>query len=131
MARTGADPKRPGGHHRRLEVFLGTWEATGEIEIEGATTRIRTHSTYEWLPGGYFLVHRFESHLAGGKVIEGIEILGFDDEGQRYTAHAFDSLGIATAYEVTVEGNSGDKMTISRERPDGEPLANLEGKRVR
>jgi hypothetical protein len=136
-------PAKPGSEQRRMNVFVGEWDARGEIEHEAESSGIRSRHTYEWLPGGFFLVHKFQSRLAGGKVIEGVEIIEHD--GERYVAHYFDSNGNARHAEVEVTGTTWtfssdnergileierDTITITWERPDGTKFGDLTASRV-
>lgn len=141
---TGAKPgAKPGPEQRRMNVFVGEWDARGEIEHEEQSSGVRSRSTYEWLPGGFFLVHKFQSRLAGGKVIEGIEIIEHD--GEKYVSHFFDSGGVSRHYEIEVTGTTWtftsehdraimqierDTITITWERPDGTKFGELTATRV-
>src|SRR5688500_14093599 len=81
LAQVPGWPRSPGPEHRRLEVFLGTWETEGVISLDATSdTRsvITSSSTYEWLPGGFFLVHRFHARISGSGRIEGLQIIEHD-----------------------------------------------------
>lgn len=136
-------PGKPGPEQRRLNVFVGEWDARGEVEHEQQSSGVRSRSTYEWLPGGFFLVHKFQSRLAGGKVIEGIEIIEHD--GEKYVSHRFDSNGTSRRYDIEVTGTTWtfsseedrgileierDGMTITWEQPDGTKFGELTATRV-
>ena len=87
---------KPGAWHQRLDVFVGTWDTEGEQceGLMGPAAQIRAVGTYEWLPGEFFLVHRFEGHVGDGAV-GCIEIIGYDAQSQSYPTHTFYNNGLA------------------------------------
>jgi hypothetical protein len=56
----------PDADLRRLDKLVGTWELTGD-----ATGTV----TYEWLPGGFFLLQRVDMELFGHET-KGLEVIG-------------------------------------------------------
>jgi hypothetical protein len=92
-------------------VFPSTLPAAG-IALEGAA-----RTTFEYLPGGRFLIQRWEvPHPAAP---DGIAIIGWDAERGSLVQHYFDSRGVARLYEMTF----GDGVwTLSRTAPDFSPL---------
>jgi hypothetical protein len=72
---------------------------------------------FEWLPGGRFLVQRWEVPIPD--VPDGIAVIGFDSSRGAYRQHYFDSRGVARLYEMTfAEG----VWTLRREAADFSPL---------
>ncbi len=59
-------PPAPSDIVRALDRLVGTWTVTG-----GATGTV----SYEWMPGGYFLLQRVELEQAGQRM-SGLEIIG-------------------------------------------------------
>ena len=104
-------PAEPGAAHRRLEVFVGTWHCEGESFAEGQATDDPRASalpwisdeTYEWLPGNFFLLHRWQAK-AGSRRIEGAEVIGCDESAGGYFTRFFDNTGNHPEYRVEVEG---------------------------
>jgi hypothetical protein len=90
----------------RLEPFVGEWRLPG-----GGRT------VFEWLPGGRFLVQRWEVPLP--EVPDGIAIIGFDRDRGTYLQHYFDSRGVARVYEM---GFADGVWTLRRESADFSPL---------
>ncbi|MEK6324240.1 MAG: DUF1579 family protein [Acidobacteriota bacterium] len=93
-AQTPKQPPKPGPEHRRLDVFVGKWSMEGQqYESEfGPAAKLTAVETYEWLPGGFFLVHRFEGGFEGGgddQEMACIEIIGHDAASQSYLCHSF------------------------------------------
>lgn len=88
-----AAPPRPGPAARRLEPFVGVWRTRGQVLAEdGPSTEIVGTDTYEWLPGGHFLLHRVDVRM-GGERAEVLEVIGWDMERGEYFMHAYDSQG--------------------------------------
>jgi hypothetical protein len=88
----------------RLRPFLGAWETLGEMKngAEGPSAKFKATDTYEWLPGGHFLLHRFDADMPDGKV-QGIEVIGYSRESDSYPMHSFDSRGNASVMQARVE----------------------------
>jgi hypothetical protein len=106
---------------------------------------------YEWLPGGAFLVNRWE-HEMGGFLHTGLSVMGPHVETGTYATHSFDNMGFARVYETRAEpgrltlvgpweratmelGESGDTLAIHWERlMDGDQwlsLCRLAGTRIK
>lgn len=75
---------------KRLHPFEGTWKTQGEIFATDSSPALTIEGTdiYEWLPGGYFLIHRVDVRM-GGEQIDSIEIIGYDDSNDTYPMHYF------------------------------------------
>lgn len=90
-----------------LAAFVGQWNTQGEVKLLGPSGRgapFRATDSYEWLPGGHFLLHRFVSHMPDGTV-EGIEVIGYDASRKLYTMQSYDNQGNATAMQASVDGD--------------------------
>lgn len=88
-----------------LAPFVGTWHTTGTVLATSAP--YTATDTYEWLPGGHFLMHRWDAAMPDGRS-QGIEIIGLDaadgaKEGH-YTMQSFDSTGKADTMRAVVDG---------------------------
>jgi hypothetical protein len=88
----------------RLNSFVGVWETVGTItgDPSGEPMPFTAIDTYEWLPGGYFLLHRFDANMPDGNV-KGIEIIGYRQEDNSYQMHSYDSLGNVSVAEARFE----------------------------
>jgi len=84
----------PGPAYRHLDVFVGTWHTTGNMKtgVETNDILITGTDTYEWLPGGFFLLHKVNV-LMGTERKESLEIIGFDASTNTYPMHFFDNQG--------------------------------------
>jgi hypothetical protein len=82
-----------------LAVLVGEWEIgaafppSTEIVPGGRVT-------FEWLTGGHFLVERWEVDYPDAP--DGIQIIGRDAGSDDFTAHYFDSRGIARVYQMSL-----------------------------
>lgn len=92
-----------GPEQRRLDVFVGRWTVEGKTAaVAAAPSEIMTQQhTYEWLPGGFHLLHRWDGRI-GQRDSKGIEIIGYNAGTDTYEAHFFDSDGWARVYVVCV-----------------------------
>ena len=76
-----------------LDPFVGKWKTTGQIKEPGKPLiKIEGTDTYEWLPGGFFLLHKVDVQIGSGKN-ESLEIIGFDAEMNSFSMHSFDNYG--------------------------------------
>jgi hypothetical protein len=83
---TEQSPPRPHPALRALDVMVGVWDLKGR----DFTTNHEIHgqSTFEWLEGGFFLVHRFSFDFAG-RAFTGVEYIGYDEMSGNLKTHVF------------------------------------------
>jgi hypothetical protein len=102
----------PSGAHRRLDVFVGKWRHNGASYADGQRSDDPLASavpwtgdeSYEWLPGGFFLLHRWDAIL-GTREFKGTEILGYDEAEGVYFTRMFDNAGNHPDYRASVDGD--------------------------
>jgi hypothetical protein len=97
----------PGAEHERLEALIGRWKTEGWTR-EGPGTpaaRIDAVDTYEWLTGGFALLHRVDAQV-GDQKVEGAEIIGYDPARRIYITQYFGSDG-PSAYEASLSEQDG------------------------
>jgi hypothetical protein len=115
-------PQTPDPALRRLDFLVGTWKVEGETapEFSGPAMRSTSTETFEWLHGGFFLVHRWDAvfgdpksyagpELPGGAIQKGIMFYGFDATTGRFRTHFFDGNGPfhdGSMYEGEVVGGN-------------------------
>ena len=66
MSDANAQPQPPPRALKRLDRFVGNWNMTGrtlDSEVDNVTGR----TTFEWLPGGFFLQQRITLDFAGSR----------------------------------------------------------------
>jgi hypothetical protein len=97
-------PPTPGPEHRRLDVFIGRWINQGHTiaTADAPSVKIVTSDVYDWAPGGFFVLH-YAYGLVGTLSGGGIEIIGYDAAGKRYTSHFFDSQGNVVTSTLTFD----------------------------
>ena len=81
---------KPGADHRRLDVFVGTWDMEGQQHagMFGPAAKVKCTETFEWLPGGLFLIHRLHGQV-GNDEMACIEIFEVDAASHGYVLHTF------------------------------------------
>jgi hypothetical protein len=89
---------------KQLDKLVGTWEISGGAE--GVVT-------YEWMPGGYFLVQHVDLEQNGVR-IKGIEIIGHErrfgeDPSEHIHSRFYDNMGDTFDYVYELKN---DILTI-------------------
>lgn len=90
---------------KSLDRLVGSWQAsdpTGANGISGKTT-------FEWLPGGFFLVQRIEFGDT-----KGVEMIGYDKESGSIKSQFFGASELILKYTYKIEG---DTLTVSIDMP--------------
>jgi Protein of unknown function (DUF1579) len=99
-----------------LEPFVGEWDLQPTFSFP-VPDDVTGRATFEWMPGGRFLVQRWE--VSHPDAPDGIAIIGPDDSGEAFLQHYFDSRGVARVYQM---GFTDGVWTLSRTTPDFSPL---------
>ena len=120
-----------GPEHRRLQSFVSTWATEGTVKTRpsGSGVRFQGVDTYEWIPGGFFLLHRWDTHMPDGRT-QGLEIIGYDSANGTYTVHSYDSSGNTDVMKASVTNDTwtfeGKLLRFTGSfRDDGETLAGI------
>src|ERR671918_1085387 len=94
-------PPKPDPALKRLDAFVGKWNTEGQMKESpfGPAGKIIGTDTYEWLAGGFFLLHRVDVRM-GDQKNESIEIIGYDASTKTYPMHSFDSQGNSLVMEA-------------------------------
>lgn len=98
---------------QRLQAFVGRWRAEGKSYAAGqvpanpraSSVQWTSDETYEWLPGGFFLLHRWDA-MVGTFSFRGAEIIGYDPKQGRHFTQFFDNAGHHSEYHLVVDGNT-------------------------
>jgi catechol 2,3-dioxygenase-like lactoylglutathione lyase family enzyme len=92
--------------HERLAALIGRWKTEGSTrEAPGApAAEIEAVDTYEWLPGGFGLLHVVDAKV-GDQRVEGAEIIGYDADRSAYITLYVGSEG-STAYQASLTQES-------------------------
>jgi hypothetical protein len=107
LAVSAAKPPAPGVERERLHYFVGTWQFRLEMKTSpfGPAGLVTGTDRNELLPGGFFLLRRYETKAPVGE-IRGIEVVGWDDAAQEYFQRGFDSAGGTHLYRGRVDGQT-------------------------
>lgn len=112
MSDANTQPGQPPGPDpalRSLDRFVGTWEMTGRT-LDSDVDNVTGRTTFEWLPGGFFLQQRIELDFAGFQ-IQGLEVIGYDPASGAFPSTVFPSMfGTPIPYRWEIEG---DELTIT------------------
>jgi hypothetical protein len=100
-----------------LEPLVGEWSMVPTFKgMPPADAGARVN--FEWLPGGRFLIERWEVPVP--EAPDGIAIIGADPEREGdYLQHYFDSRGVARIYKMSLEDGV---WKLWRGEPDFTPL---------
>ena len=107
LAQSPAPAPKPSAETRRLEMLVGKWTIDGQAQTSpyGPAGKLSSTDTYEWMPGGFFMAHRWDA-VQGGAPIIGMEVMAYDGHAREYTTHFFDNLGNSGVYRGMVQGNT-------------------------
>jgi hypothetical protein len=85
-----------------LEIFIGKWITDGEVVGAPDTpgVKILASDVYEWMPGGFFVLHTAYGRI-GDTEVGGTEIIGYDSAAKAYRTQFFDSQGGITTETLT------------------------------
>ena len=87
---------------KRLEKLVGTWELTGRT-LSSNEDNITDWTTFEWMPGGFFLKAVGELTFKGF-TIQSLEIIGYDPERKTFPSNVYSSMsGTVFSYEWDVQ----------------------------
>ena len=95
-------PPAPGPDVQRLAPLVGRWRSEGHL-VGDPPVRITGTDIYEWLSGGFFLVHHVDVTI-GGHPVRAIEIIGERDPvSGSLIGRAYDNQGNMTILHATVD----------------------------
>jgi hypothetical protein len=108
-------PPQPDPALKSLEFFVGTWTLNGRT-LDSETDNVSGTTTFEWLPGGFFLQQRIELDFAG-YTIHGLELIGYDPSTGKFPSTVFASMApTPIPYEYDIQGRD---VTITTELSGG------------
>ena len=92
------------GRHQALAVLIGNWinEGATVATEDIPTAAIRTSDVYEWVPGGFFVVHTAFGKI-GDTSVGGVSIIGVD--GDAYDDTFYDSFGNTHRSRLVIDGD--------------------------
>ncbi|WP_440947360.1 DUF1579 family protein [Methanosarcina sp. T3] len=90
---------------KRLEGFVGTWSIKGRT-LDSKVDNVSGRTTFEWLPGRFFLKQSFEADFMGMK-IQSLELIGYDPASDTFPSLVYSNLaGVPIPYRYDVKGKS-------------------------
>src|SRR5918994_280142 len=96
---------------RKLDRFVGTWEMKGRTlgsEVDNITAR----TTFEWLPGGHFLLQRFAADFVGMD-IQSHEVIRYDPPTGTFPSTVYSNMSpMPLPYRWAIDS---DGLTIKAE----------------
>ena len=104
-----------------LDPIVGNWRTEGRVL--GTDQSIRGTDRYEWLDGGYFLIH-YVDVFVGDQKVDAIEVIGEYDEGREaFVARSYDNQGSIETMLVRVDDSgvytfTGGAEVAPRAKPD-------------
>jgi hypothetical protein len=108
-------PRGPDPALKVLDRFVGTWRLEGRT-LDADEDNVKGTTTFEWLPGGFFLQQRIELDFMGFP-IRGLEVIGYDASTGKYPSTVYSNMvGMPIPYEYDIQG---DRVTIRTELAGG------------
>jgi hypothetical protein len=97
----------PAPELKKLDYFVGTWTAEGEIKPGpiGPGGKFTGTNHVRWMDGAFFLVTQSEFNGAMGKGAE-TSYMGYDSNDKMYTYDSFNTLGEADHAKGQVDGDT-------------------------
>lgn len=107
-------PKTPtrAAPQERMHVFIGKWHAEGtscatgrtKQDPRGKTEKWLSDETFEWLPGRFFVLQRWDA-TTGANVFQGTAVISWDEPNQRYTMRSYENHGFIRDYVTRIDGS--------------------------
>jgi Protein of unknown function (DUF1579) len=110
--------QQPAPKHERLGALIGNWKTEGWTKElpDAPAARIDAIDTYEWLHGGFGLLHTVDAKV-GDEKVDGAEIIGYDPERGSFVTQYFGSDGPA-AYDASLTEEDDGLTWRMRSRTD-------------
>ncbi|MER5423360.1 DUF1579 family protein [Streptosporangium roseum] len=91
--------------NKRLDALVGRWRSRGQMvptDPSDPAIEIAGSDTYEWLTGGFFLLHRVAVRI-GDDQVEVVEMIGpYDPATGTYPMRSFDNHGAFVTMQASV-----------------------------
>jgi len=98
-------PPTPDPALGRLERLVGTWELKGRT-FSSQEDNITGWTTFEWMPGKFFLKAVGEITFHGSRM-QSLEIIAYDPERKTFPASVYSSMsGNVLSHEWDIQGNT-------------------------
>jgi Protein of unknown function (DUF1579) len=101
---------KPSHETQRLGAFFGRWRSEGHV-IADPPVPITGSDIYEWLAGGFFLVHHVDV-VVGDQKVQALEIIGeYDPASDSFACRAYDNEGSVTLMRAKVDDDGVWRFT--------------------
>jgi len=88
---------------KRLEPMVGTWSIRGRT-LGSTEENVSGRTTFEWLPGGFFLKQTFEAEFMGMTILS-LELIGYDPASDTFPSSVYSNLaGVPIPYRYDIRG---------------------------
>ena len=88
---------------RKLDRFVGTWVMSGRT-LDSDVDNVTARTSFEWLPGGHFLVQRFAADFMGMD-IQSLEVIGYEPETGTFPSTVYANMApVPLPYRWTIDG---------------------------
>jgi hypothetical protein len=106
-ARPQLEVPKPAPELKKLDYFVGTWMARGDLKAGpmGPGGKFTGTNYVQWMDGGFFLVTHSDFNGAMGKGTE-TSYMGYDSKEKMYTYDSFNTLGEADHAKGNVDGDT-------------------------
>lgn len=104
---------KPSPELKHLNFLVGKWHSEGTVLPTSSSPEIKIKGTdiYEWVSGGFFLLHRVDV-LMGDEKVQAIEIIGgYDALSKTFPMRSFDNQGNFTTMQARVGQDGVMKIT--------------------
>jgi Protein of unknown function (DUF1579) len=106
---------KPGPELKKLDYYIGTWNAAGEAKPFGPMPggKITSTEKCEWYSGGFFVMchQQGTGPMGPGK---SVSFMGYDPNEKVYTYHEFTSTGDAIDAKGTMSGDTSNWTAESK-----------------
>jgi hypothetical protein len=101
---------KPSHETQRLGALVGRWRSEGHV-IADPPVAITGTDIYEWLAGGFFLVHHVDV-VVGDQKVQALEIIGeYDPASDSFACRAYDNEGSVTLMRAKVNDDGVWRFT--------------------
>ena len=106
---------KPGPEHKKLDAFVGKWTFEGEMKPGplGPGGKVTGTDQVQWVPGNFFIQRLFTFKGPMG-TLQGLEIIGYDQQKKGYTFNAFDNFGGTGTGTMAADGSTWSASGIMR-----------------
>jgi hypothetical protein len=113
MMKKWMEAATPGEHHKALEHFIGKWDLTMKMWMEGPgkpPSETKGTSEVKWIMGGRYTLEEMKSQLMG-MPHSGMGIVGYDNFKKQYVSFWIDNMSTAMFNSLGDFDASGKVLT--------------------